>query len=275
MVPIYDSHIHMDTRNCTDYEMLALSGVRRILIPCSPTHERRFCGRAWAARFDKLLNFERGRAGHFGIEAALALSVNGADLGDHRGAIEGLEALAARLPAEGVVAIGELALRTFSAAEQDIFERQLRLAGARGLPVIIEAPIGREDYARMLALLRACTERGLVDPARVCMVDLDRGKLADAARLGVGAFGVAVSPLTEGPFTVREKLDPHAVLALLRECDPARLMLNSGLHCGYADPLCLPRTVLRLQLSGLEEQTLRAIAHDNASRFFGEPGGAA
>jgi predicted metal-dependent TIM-barrel fold hydrolase len=268
MVPIFDPHVHMDTRNCTDYELFALAGVVRVLVPCSATRERKFCRRGYAERFDKLIDFERVRAASFGLRCEVALAVSGADIGDHDSACEGVEEVERRLDREGVVAVGELSLRAFTPQEVDVFERQLRLAERRGVPVLVESPPGWDDFARMLALLESALERGCASPHRVCLLDLNRDKLRAARHLGLGGHGIPVSPRFDGPFALREKLEPCEVLRLVDEFGEEGILLNSGLHAGFADPLCLPRTVLRLELEALDPATLRALALENAERFF-------
>lgn len=268
MTPIFDPHIHMDTRSCGDYELMALAGIRRIVVPCSPTQERRFGRQAFAEHFDKLTGFERGRAACFGVDMRVALAVNAADIGDHRSACEGIEEVERRLDRECVVAVGELALRTFTVDEIEVFARQLALAAARGLPAIVEAPIEPAAFERFMGVLADCLARGLADPERIFMVDLDEQKLRQARTLGLGGYGVPVSPRIDGPFALRRKLDHREVLRVLEDSGPAGLMLNSGLHVGYADPLCLARIVLRLELHGLAAELLRAVTHDNAEHFF-------
>jgi uncharacterized protein len=266
-IPIFDPHCHSDGRNANDYEAMALSGVEKMLVPCSGSGERRHDGRAWGERFDRLSR-ERERAAHFGIELVVALAVNAADIASHESALAGLAELEARLDRPEVVAIGELALRTFSPIEEDLFLRQLALAQQVELPVLIEAPIPLADFRRLLALLDREISRRQIDPVRVCLLDLDSLKLAEAVALDLGGYGLPVSPPFDGPFTLRTKMS-CAELAPLLEARGARgLMLNSGLHYGFADPLCLPRSVFRLQLQGVAPDVLMQVAYGNAQRMF-------
>jgi predicted metal-dependent TIM-barrel fold hydrolase len=266
-IPIFDHHCHPDLRNATDYELMALAGVEKMLAPCSSTGERRHDGRAWAERFDRLLR-ERERASCFGIELLVALAVNAADMDGHEAALAGLGELEARLDRPAVAAIGELALRTFSAAEVDLFTRQLALARAAGLPVLIEAPVPLDDFVRLLDILRREVAAGRAEASRVCLIDLDAEKLRLAGELDLGGYGLPVSPLCDGPFTLRARMSDGEVAALVRQRGAGRLMLNSGLHYGYADPLCLPRSVLRMRLGGLAEDLLMDLAYNNAQGMF-------
>jgi hypothetical protein len=167
-----------------------------------------------------------------------------------------------------VRAVGELSLRHGSAQEAEVFERQLRLATSARLPVMVEAPIEMDAFERMLRVVDAAASRGWTDPARICVVDLNAEKLRRARKLGFGGYGIPVSPRVDGPFVVREKLDHREIAGILAELGAEGIMLNSGLHLGYGDPLCLPKTVLRLGLAGVDRDTLRAIAAENALRFF-------
>jgi predicted metal-dependent TIM-barrel fold hydrolase len=266
-IPIFDHHCHPDLRSANDYELMALGGVETILAPCSSTGERRHDRRSYAERFDRLLQ-ERERAACFGIELLVALAVNAAEMDGHEAALAGLEEVEARLDRSEVAAIGELALRSFSDAEIDLFVRQLQLAEARALPVLIEAPVPPADFARMLAILSRELDEGRCQRSRVAIVDLDADKLRLAAPLRLGGYGIAVSPLYDGPFTLRRKLNEKEVLAVVRESGGERLMLNSGLHYGYADPLCLPKCLLRMKLEGASENLLTALAYENAWQFF-------
>lgn len=268
MREIFDHHVHMDIRNCNDYEAMALAGVTKMLTPVSGTRERKFCVQSYCEHFDRLAKLEPARAAAFGVKLLIALSVNAGDVGDEKAALDALSEVESRLVFEHVVAVGELSLRTFSGFEIELFRRQLQLGARNECPVIIEAPIRSAEFERLLAVLRQALEDGLARPERVCMIDLNFDKLKAVRQLGLGAYGLPVSPKVDGLFCLREKLDFHEVLRVLDAFGKERLMLNSGLHVGFADPLALPKTILRLRVSGLDEQTLQSLASTNAEGFF-------
>jgi predicted metal-dependent TIM-barrel fold hydrolase len=268
MIPIFDHHIHMDGRNADDYELMAVAGVRKILVPCAASNERRYGRASYGARFDRVVDFEHARAARFDVELLAGVSVHAADIGDYESALEGIDEVAERLETPHVRALGEVSLRTFSDEEIDIFERQLGLAAKRRVPVMIESPPGLEDFRSLLAVLEKAIAAGRADRHRLCLLDVDGEKLSLAYPLELGAYGLPVSPELDGLFCLREKLTSEEVVAILERFGPAHLMLNSGLHFGSADPLGLAKTVLRLQLRGVPAADLRLIAHDNADRFF-------
>lgn len=267
-MPIFDHHVHMDTRNCNDYEAMALAGVTKMLVPISPTRERKFCLQSYCERFDRLTNIEPERASAFGVQLLVALSVNAGDVGDHKIAIEAISEVEKRLALERVVAVGELTLRTFTDIEIELFRRQLQLGARYDCPVMVEAPVHLTDFEHMILVLGQAFDDGLADPNRICMIDLNYDKLKIARQFRLGAYGLPVSPKVDGLFCLREKIDFREVLKILDAFGTEGLMLNSGLHVGFADPLCLPKTILRLTVNGLNEETLHSLASRNAEEFF-------
>lgn len=268
MAEIFDHHVHMDVRSCSDYEAMALASVTKMLVPVSPTRERKFCVQSYAELFDRLTIFEPQRAAAFGIDLYVALSVNAGDLGDSQAAFAAIDEVEKRLSHDRVVAIGELALRAFTEVEIELFRRQLQLSARCDCPVIVEAPIGSVDFERLLRELERAFDDGVALPERVCLIDLNYDKLRNAKRLRLGAYGLPVSPKVDGLFCLREKIDSREVARVIDTFGCEGLMLNSGLHVGFADPLCLPKTLLRLRVDGLNEQTLAALASGHAERFF-------
>ncbi|WP_055490835.1 hypothetical protein [Streptomyces sp. TP-A0356] len=268
---LFDHHIHADGRNADDYELMALSGVDTVLIPCSSSNEPRPCGASHDARFERLLTTETRRAAHYGVRAWIGLSVHAADMADLTSAMDGIDRLAARLDDPRVLALGELSIRRFTDDELTVFGKQLELATAADKPVMVELPPWMPEFHRMVEVLRRGFDDGLVDPARVALMDVAPEMLPVAAGLGCGGLGIAVSPASDRLFQVRRKADHHQILAVLEEFGPDRLMLNSGFHFGSADPLGLSKTVLRLRLSGVEPEVLDRIARKNAAAFFRIP----
>jgi predicted metal-dependent TIM-barrel fold hydrolase len=271
---IFDHHIHMDGRSASDYESMALCGVSRVLVPCSFTGEPKSCRRGFAARFDRLLVLERDRAAQFGIELFAGLSVNAADVGDDAAALEAVDEVEQRLGHPCVKAVGELALKTFSDVERSLFVRQLALAERYDLPAVVEASPDPAVFKRLVGELQTAISAGVVAAGRVCLIDLDAEKLDLARGLGLGRYGIAAAPRLDGPFVLHRKLDHREVAALVDRYGVERVMLNSGLHFGNSDAICLPRVLLRLRLAGMDEITIQRLSYENASTFFlGTPGG--
>ncbi|MFJ2744553.1 TatD family hydrolase [Streptomyces sp. NPDC087440] len=275
LVPLFDHHIHSDLRNADDYELMAVSGITTALVPCSSSHERRTSGDAFAARFDRLIEVETRRAAAYGIDLYVGLAVHAADMSDLRSALEGVDELHKRLGHPRVKALGEVSLRHRTTDEVTVLERQLSLAAQTGTPVMVETPPPLEAFGAMLSPLARAIERSGVDVGRVAVMDLDEHKLGlvldHGGFDGLGGYGLAVSPGADALFAVRQKVTHREVMSILDSRGPDRLMLNTGFHFGSADPLGLGKTVHRLRLGGVPEQTVRALAHGNAAEFFDIP----
>jgi hypothetical protein len=274
-VPLFDHHVHSDLRNADDYELMAVSGVTTALAPCSSTHERRSSGDAFAARFDRLTEVETGRAAAYGIDLYVGLAVHAADLADLPSALAGVAELEKRLGHPRVKAIGEVSLRHRTDGELAVLERQLVLAAVSGTPVMVETPPPLGDFTAMLTPLARAVERSGIAPGLIAVMDLDERKLGllieHGGFDGLGGYGIPVSPRHDALFAVREKATHRDVMRVLERHGPDRLMLNTGFHFGSADPLGLGKTVHRLRLGGVPEQTVRALVHGNAAEFFDIP----
>jgi hypothetical protein len=274
-VPLFDHHIHSDLRNADDYELMAVSGVTTALAPCSSTHERRSSGDAFAARFDRLTEVETGRAAAYGIDLYVGLAVHAADLTDLPSALAGVAELEKRLGHPRVKAIGEVSLRHRTDDELAVLERQLALAAVGRTPVMVETPPPLGDFTAMLTPLARAVERSGIAPGLIAVMDLDERKLGllleHGGFDGLGGYGMPVSPRHDALFAVREKVTHRDVMRVLERHGSDRLMLNTGFHFGSADPLGLGKTVHRLRLGGVPEQTVRALVHGNAAEFFDIP----
>jgi len=191
--------------------------------------------------------------------------VGRAALGIHPGRIpaRGLEALLQELPEHlgrpGVAAIGEIGLLDGGPREQALLERQLELAAALRLPVVVAAPWRRqlELTRRLLATLREAE----LPPERVLFqgVDSRTVKMVQACGHWVGVS------LSRAP----EALDE--AVRLVRRLGPEALVLSSGAGHAGGDLLALPRAAARLRAAGLSAAVVRRVCGGNVQRLLGVP----
>ncbi len=261
----------MDSRSANEYELMAVAGVEAVLVPCPFTGERRTSAAAFLGHFDRILGLERKRAAAFGIELFAALSVHAGDVGDFDAAFEVVEALPELLRGERVCALGEVALKSYSPREVELFVRQLCVAQQAGMPAIVEAPPG-DDPGAMLAVLRDAFARHDLEPRNVMVVDVGLKKLRAFHALGLGAYGVPVSPRLNGLFVVHQKADAAEAREILDTYGPERMMFNSALHFGFGDPLGVARVLLHLSRQGVSNELLERLAFRNAAEFFDRSG---
>jgi len=269
--PIFDSHVHMDSRSANDYELMALTGVERLLIPCTFTGERRRTASDYLRYFERLLGFERQRAAAFGIKASFALGINTGDVADWTCVDEAVDAMGALLHQEQVVAIGELGFKDFVADEVALFHAQLKLAKRHRLPVIVEAPWrhGREALERTAQIIADAIEAEAFESSRLALMDVHVEQLPVVWSLDLGGYGIPVAPRHDLPFALHRKAGPKEVQQAVAQYGDTRLLINSALHFGVGDPMGIARTLLALRMAGLPRDTLKRIAYDNAVSLFG------
>jgi predicted metal-dependent TIM-barrel fold hydrolase len=270
-IPIFDHHVHMDSRSANEYELMAVSGVEAVLVPCTFTGERRNSADAYFQRFERILGLEARRAAAFGIELVAALGVGAGDLGDIDAARRAVDALPSYLRREGVCAVGELSLKSGTPEEIELFERQLVIARDEGLPAMVEVPPGGSGQETAAALERAIRKHGL-RPETIEVVDVGAAKLPAFSHLGLGGYGIPVSPANNGLFAIHCKVDAAEAKRLLESYGDRRLMFNSALHLGSGDPLAIARVLLHMRCTGVSEDVLIRLAYGNAFEFFSRSG---
>jgi len=270
-IPIFDCHIHSDSRSAEDYELMAISGVEAILVPCTFTGLKKDSIDAYRYCFDRVIGLERSRAQKFGIQLYAALSVHPGDIVDYQVAFDALEVLKDYLNHDGVKAIGEITPKSCSEKAKELFTRHMVLAKEHNLPVIIESSFGKSgtNIDRTVEAIQESIQNSGLPREKILLVDLNRTQLELFWPLNMGGYGIAVSPTLNGLFVIHEKNSPEEALQIIEQFGQERIMFNSALHFGFGDPLCLSRTLLHLSVRGVPESKLTQIAYGNAMRFFG------
>lgn len=269
-VPIFDHHVHMDSRSANDYELMALTGVNRVLIPCTFSGERRHTAGDYQRYFERILNFERRRASAFGIDASVALAINVGDVADWNAVPEAVTLMDELLKKPGVAAIGELGFKDFTGQEIELFREQLRLARRHSLPAIVEAPWrqGTEALEHMASCISEAVSADGLDPKRLILVDVHVEQLPVVWELGLGGYGIPAAPRHDLTFAIHRKAGAEEIRAAIEQYGDERIMLNSALHFGVGDPMGIARVLLALRTAGLSTETLQRIAYDNAAALF-------
>src|SRR3954470_15793784 len=151
---LVDLHLHADGIPDSDLATLAYFGVKAA-VTCA-----RDAGAGTASElrrhWDELLEVETERLRLAGIRPMVALALHPARIPWH-GADELLHRLPHYFDDPRVVALGELGLQEGGEREEDIFSRQLELAGRMRKPAIVHTP-AREKLARTRRLLALVQE---------------------------------------------------------------------------------------------------------------------
>lgn len=241
----------MSQRGPAEYEALARAGISAVVEPCAHRGWARLNAGSFEDDMLCLLNREPARAAAAGLRHYCALGLGPRDARDE-GVVEGVLWLLPRLlDKEAVVAVGELGLEDGSRLEEDAYARQLELARAKGLPVIVRAP-GLLD--RALALARDC---GLRE---------DRVLVAGAAE------HEAKGLLERGCWVLLELgrgLDARGLAALLRRLGPERLLVSGAADWSGGDALAVPAARETLLGRGIPAKVAARLVRGNPAQFYG------
>jgi predicted metal-dependent TIM-barrel fold hydrolase len=258
---LIDPHIHMYSRTTDDYERMALSGVRAVVEPAFWLGAPRTHPATFFDYFNHLLTFERERAAGQGIRHFTCLALNPREANDPRVADEVLRRLPEFLSHPSVVAVGEIGFDTLTDAEERAIRRQVEIAIAAGLPILVHTPHRHkpEGTARTMRIL----EEMRVDPARVLIDHNTEETVGDVLAAGYWA-GHTVYPVT--------KLSPERFVNIVRRHGVERVLVNSSADWGVADPLSVPKTVAALRAAGFPDPEIERVVWANPVGFFGASG---
>ncbi|MFC9973919.1 TatD family hydrolase [Spirillospora sp. NPDC127200] len=257
---IFDPHVHMSSRTTDDYEAMAAAGVRALVEPAFWLGQPRTSPGTFVDYFDGLLGWEPYRAAQFGIAHHCAIALNPKEANDPRLG-EVLDLLPRYLAKDRVVAVGEVGYDAMTAAEDEAFGRQLELAVAHGLPVLVHTP-HRDKAAGTRRSLDVVKESGLT-PGRVLVDHLNEPTVAMVADSGCW-MGFSVYPDT--------KMSVERVVAVLREFGTARMLVNSAADWGRSDPLATRRTGEAMLAAGFALRDVETVLWDNPVTFYGQSG---
>jgi uncharacterized protein len=259
-VRIFDPHIHMTSRTTDDYAAMAAAGVRALVEPAFWLGQPRTGVASFTDYFDSLLGWEPYRASQFGIRHHCALALNPKEANDPR-VIGVLDVLPRYLAKDGVVAVGEVGYDSMTPAEDEAFARQLELARAHGLPVLVHTP-HRDKAAGTRRTLDVVRESG-IDPAHVVIDHLTEATVGMVADSGCW-MGFSVYP--------RTKMSEERVVSILTRHGTERMLVNSAADWGHSDPLKTRATADAMLAAGFGADDVDRVMWRNPVSFYGQSG---
>jgi len=257
---IFDPHIHMSARTTDDYQAMHAAGVRAVVEPAFWLGQPRTNVGSLTDYFDALIGWERFRAGQFGIAHHCTIALNPKEANDPR-CLPVLDLLPRYLAKDGVVAVGEVGFDSMTPAEEDVFRRQLELAGEHALPALVHTP-HRDKVAGTRRTLELVAEVGL-DPGMV-LVDHLNELTVDLVDDAGAWLGFSIYPDT--------KMDPVRMVAVLQRRGLDRVLVNSAADWGRSDPLATARTAEAMLAAGFDEDQVDRVLWRNPVEFFGQSG---
>ena len=254
---VIEPHIHMYSRTTDDYQAMYAAGIRACVEPSFWLgSNRRFAG-TFFDYYLLILDFETVRARRFGIDHYAAVSLNPKEAEDRHLADEVIDGLADYLDHDRCVAIGEIGFNNITPNEEHAFQRQLEIAKARDMVVIIHLPhVNKlEGTNRTAAIVR---ELGM-NPDRVIIDHNTEETIAISRKTGCYC-GMTVYPIS--------KLTPGRVSDIIREHGSERMIVNGSADWGISDPLSLIKVAAFLEADGHPEASIRNLVFRNAMAFY-------
>ncbi len=255
---IIEPHIHMYSRTTDDYQAMYSAGIRACVEPSFWLGSNRRYAGTFLDYFLLILEFETVRARRFGIDHFAAVALNPKEAEDRGLADEVIDAMPEYLDHARCVALGEIGFNNITSNEEHAFLRQLEIAKARDLVVIIHLPhLNKPEGVRRTVAL-------------VSEVDLNRDRViidhnteeTIAISRDSGCYcGMTVYPIS--------KLTPARVSEMIRQYGSDRMIVSGSADWGISDPLSLVKVTAFMQGDGHSDATIRNLVFDNAMAFYG------
>ncbi|MDD3439949.1 MAG: TatD family hydrolase [Kiritimatiellae bacterium] len=260
---IIEPHIHMLSRTTDDYTAMYNAGIRCVVEPSFWQGASRRHAGTFYDYFALSLDFEPTRSVRYGIDHYSCISVNPKEADDLPLAMETLDGMDRWLDHPRCVCVGEIGFNRITPNEEQVFQRQLEMAKAHDLPVLVHTPHDtpetskKDGVARILDILREFD----YDPGRI-VVDHNTEDTMPLTRKTDYWAGLTVYPYS--------KLNPRRVVDILRRWGLERVTVNSSADWGVSDPCSLPKTAEFMREQGFTDAQITRIMHDNPLAFYSQ-----
>ena len=254
---IIEPHVHMFSRTTDEYQAMYSAGIRACVEPSFWLGSNRRYAGSFFDYFRLILEFETVRAARFGIDHFSAIAMNPKEADDRGLADEVIDGLAPYLDHPRCVALGEIGLNLITPNEEHALIRQLQMAEARKMPVVLHLP-HMDKLRGALRIIDIIKTEGFT-PERI---DLDHNTEETIRHsLDSGCYaGMTVYPYS--------KLDPSRVSAMVRQYGHQRVIVNGSADWGVSDPLSLVKVVDFMRKDGHNEAVIQDLVFNTAMRFY-------
>ncbi|MCD4825469.1 MAG: TatD family hydrolase [Phycisphaerae bacterium] len=255
---IIEPHIHMYSRTTDDYEAMYAAGIRGCVEPSFWLGANRRYAGTFFDYFMLILEFETTRAMRFGIEHYAAVSFNPKEAENTKLVDEVLEGIGEYLDHPRCVALGEIGFNNITDNEEYAFKKQLEIAKARDMLVIVHLPHFNkpEGIARTIRCIR---EVGM-DETKIYL-DHNTEETIETALAETKCYcGMTVYPIS--------KLNPQRVSEIIKQVGSERMIVSGSADWGVSDPLALVKVVDYMRTDGHDEQTIQRLVFANADAYY-------
>ena len=257
---IIEPHIHMYSRTTDDYQAMHSAGIRACVEPSFWLGANRRYAGTFFDYFQLILDFETVRARRFGVDHHAAVGYNPKEAENTPLVDEVLAGMDEYLDHERCVALGEIGFNNINDAEEYAFRRQLEIAKARGMLVIIHLPHFNKPagIARTIKVMRQVG----ADETKIYL-DHNTEETIDAAVKETDCWcGMTVYPIS--------KLNPQRVSEIIKRLGAERMIVSGSADWGISDPLALVKVVDYMGGDGHDDETIHKLVFGNANSFYSQ-----
>ena len=255
----------MYSRTTDDYDRMYHAGIRVVVEPSFWLGSiRRYPG-SYFDYFAHILTFECERARKFGIDHYACIAMNPKESDNLEIAGDVLDGMETYLDHERCVAVGEVGFNRITANEEEILQRQLELAKARNMLVMVHSPHDtptiskKRGIERTIDIIRELN----YDPDRILMDHNTEETMAMTRQAGLWA-GMSVYP--------HSKLDPERVTNIVKKWGLEKMMINSAADWGVADPCNVVHVAVHMREKGFNHSDVKQLTFHNPYEFYGQSG---
>ncbi len=254
---IIEPHIHMLSRTTDEYQAMYDAGIRACVEPSFWLGTNRRYAGSFFDYFQLILEFEAVRASRFGIDHYCAIGMNPKEADDRALADEVIDGMMSYLDHPRCVAVGEIGFNRITPNEEHALVRQLEIAEARRMPVVLHTP--HVDKLRGTQRILDIIKSGGFSVERI---DVDHNTEETIKHtLDSGCYaGMTVYPYS--------KLNPQRVSAMIKQYGHSRVIVNGSADWGVSDPLSLIRVVDYMRDDGHSETVISDLVFHTAMRFY-------
>jgi len=258
---IFEPHIHMISRVTEDYEKMAAAGITHICEPQFWLGQPRTSVGTFVDYFKHLTEYEVQRAADYGIKHYCNIGLNPKESNDAGLARDVFAILGEWVSHPMALAVGEIGLDSHTKLEEEYLRKQLELAKAKNMPVMVHTP-HREKFKGTARIIAICKEVG--NKPEHILIDHNNEETIPITKDAGFWAGHTVYPVT--------KLSPERACNILRKYGTDRMMLNSSADWGPSDCTNVPRTVGEMRRRGFHEDQIREVVWDNPWNFYAQSG---
>jgi uncharacterized protein len=257
----FDPHIHMVSRTTDDYETLSRMGCIGLSEPAFWAGFDRGSVESFRDYFRQLTDYERRRAGQFGIKHYTWLCINAKEAENVSLSREVIKMIPEFLDSPNVLGIGEIGLNKNTKNEATIFLEHCDLAAEHQQQILIHTPHLEDKYMGTRMILDMLNGDTRLDRNRVLVDHVEEHTVRHVLDDGYWA-GMTLYPVS--------KCTPARAVDVVEIYGPERLLVNSAGDWGPSKPTAVPDFIVEMRRRGHSESLIRKVVYENPLEFFGQ-----